>query len=425
MLPPMLRTIQWLTRQERLLRALHPVFGAFDPFLPEHRRDPHATWRSLRASDPVYRSRVFGAWICTRYDDVLHVLRDRSFTTDRSASPAMRFVTRMARRDPSFSALIERNLLTIDGDDHRRLRGLVSKAFTPRRIERLRPKLQAVVDDLLDRAAERGEMEVVRDLAHPLPVIAIAELLGVPAADRERFRAWSTELVQLLDPFQGRGGARPMMQAAHEIFAYFRPLLAERRVHPRDDLLSAMLAAEQDGERLDELDLLSLSSLLLVAGHETTSNLIGNAVISLLRFPDERKRLRDDPGLLGSAVDEFLRFESPIQLTDRCVVEDCEIGGKPIRRGQMVAVVLQAANRDPARFADPDRLDLGRTDNHHLAFGQGNHFCLGSQLAKLETELAIGSLVRRFPDFAGDPEPPAWRRSMIVRGPESLALRLA
>jgi hypothetical protein len=420
----MLRFIQWLTARERALRALNPLFGRFNPFLVEHRRDPHATWRALRESEPVYRHRIFGTWIATRYDDVLHVLRDENFTTDRSSTPVMKLVARLSRDDPKLSALIERNLLTIDGTDHRRLRGLVSRAFTPGRVERLRPLLQSIVDELLDSAAARGQMELVRDLAHPLPVIAIAELLGVPAEDRARFNAWSADLVQLLDPLQGEGGAAPLSRATHEIFDYFAPLLVERRASPRDDVLSAMLTAETGDRPPDELDLLALSSLLLVAGHETTANLIGNAMLALLRFPDERKRLSENPDLIGSAVDEFLRFDGPIMLTDRCVKADCEIGGKRIRAGQMVAVVLAAANRDPARFDDPDRLDIARSDNQHLAFGHGNHFCLGSQLAKLEAEIAIGSLLRRFPDLTGAPEPPDWRRSMIIRGPVAVPLRL-
>ncbi len=420
-----LRLLQWLIARERLLRLASPLLGRFNPFLPEHRRDPHATWRALRSTEPVYRSRAFGAWLMTRYEDVLHVLRDRNFTTDRSEVPLMRFVMRMTRGDPEFSALIARSLLTLDGPEHARLRGLMSKAFTPRHIERLQPRLQSIVDEILDRAAETREIELVRDLAHPLPVIAIAELLGIPPADRALFRAWSTDLVQLLDPFQGQGGSAPLRRATHEICAYFRPLLAERRASPRDDLLSAMIAAEEDGQSLSELDLLALSSLLLIAGHETTANLIGSAVLALLRNPGERKRLQADPGLITSAVDEFLRYDSPIQLTDRAVRADCEIGGRRIRKGQLVVVVLAAANRDPERFAEPDRLDLGRTDNHHLAFGHGAHFCLGSQLAKLEAEIAIGSLLRRFPEFTGSSEPPAWRRSMIIRGPQALPLRLA
>jgi cytochrome P450 len=414
-----------LTRRERFLRLLGPLFGRFNPFLPEHRRDPHATWRTLRQAEPVYRSRIFGAWMLTRYDDVQHVLRDRNFTTDRSEVPVMKLISRLTRNDPEFAALIERNLLTMDGADHARLRGLVSKAFTPRRVEQLRPHLQAIVDEVLDRAAEVGEMELIRDLAHPLPIVAIAELLGVSSSDRSRFRAWSAELVRLLDPLQGTGGVAPMRRANRELFAYFRPLLAERRASPRDDLLSAMIAAEQDGQSLGELDLLALSTLLLVAGHETTANLIGNAMVALLRHPGERKRLHDDPELIGSAVDEFLRYDGPIQMTDRAVLADCEIGGQRIRRGQLVAVVLSAANRDPERFADPDRLDLGRADNHHLAFGYGNHFCMGSQLAKLEAEIAIGSLVRRFPNLSGDPEACAWQRSIVLRGPLSVPLQLS
>jgi cytochrome P450 len=421
----MFRFIQWLTRRERFLRFANPLFGLFNPFLPEHRRDPHATWRKLRTEAPIYRSRMFQAWMLTRYDDVLRVLRDRNFTTDRSDVPIMKLAARLSRNDPDMTATIERNLLTMDGPDHARLRRLVSNAFTPRRVERLRPKLEALVDDLLDQAGEAGEMELVADLAHPLPVIAIAELLGVPAEDRHLFRDWSQGLVQLLDPFQGSGGFGPSIRANRELFDYFRPLLAQRRAEPRDDLLSAMIAPEGGDEPISETDLLALSSLLLVAGHETTANLIGNAVVALLRNPDERKRLQDDPALIGSAVDEFLRYDGPIQFTDRAVIEDCEIGGQLIRKGQVVVAVLAAANRDPARFPDPDRLDLARSDNHHLAFGQGNHFCLGSQLAKLEAEIAIGALVRRFPDLTGEFADLDWTRSMILRGPLAVHLRLA
>jgi len=421
----MLQFLQWLIARERMMRLLSPLFGRFHPFLPEHRRDPHATWRRLREEAPVYRSRALGTWIVTRYDDVQRVLRDPNFTTDRNNTVVMKVATRMARRDPDLTTMITRSLLTIDGPEHRRLRGLVSKAFTPRRIEALRPRLSGIVDELLDRVEAVGEMELIRDLAHPLPVIAISELLGVPESDRKRFLGWSGKLVELLDPLQASGGSAGLSSATHEIFDYFRELLALRRAEPGEDLLSAMIAAEENGESLSEPDLLALSVLLLVAGHETTSNLIGDSVLALLAHPGERKRLSDDPGIIGSAVDEFLRFESPIQLTDRAALEDCEIGGRRIRRGQLVVAALAAANRDPKIFPDPDRLDLGRRDNHHLAFSLGSHYCLGSQLAKLEAELAIGGLLRRFPDFSGDSEPPAWRRSMIIRGPESVPLLLS
>jgi cytochrome P450 len=420
----MLRFLQWLLARERFLRMVRPLFGRFAPFDAAYRRDPHSQWRALREEAPVYRSRVFGTWVLTRYEDVLTVLRDKNFTTDRSNTAAMKFTARLTRRDPELSAIIHRNLLTLDGPEHLRLRGLVSKAFTPRRVEALRPRLQTVIDALFDRAAKKREIDLVADISHPFPAVAIAELMGVPTKDQDFFLSCSSRLVQLLDPLQGTGGAEPMREASRELFAYFRQLLAERRVEPRDDLLSAMLAAEEDGRRLDEQDLLALSSLVLVAGHETTGNLIANAALALLRNPRERKRLEERPELMETAVDEFLRFESPIMLTDRAVIADCEIGGQEIRAGQMVACVLGAANRDPERFADPDRLDVTRSDNQHLAFSQGSHFCLGSQLAKLECELAIGTLLRRFPDWTGELEPPAWRRSLVIRGPVSLPVRL-
>lgn len=420
----MLRLLQWLLARERFLRAARPLFGRFAPFDREYRRDPHPSWRLLRERAPVYRSRIFGSWVLTRYDDVLAMLRDDNFTTDRSSTAVMKLIERMTRRDSELSAIIGRNLLTLDGQDHLRLRGLVSKAFTPRRVETLRPRLQVVIDDLFDRAAKQRDVDLVRDISHPFPAIAIAELMGVPVKDQDFFLSCSARLVQLLDPLQGSGGAEPMRAASRELFAYFRGLLAERRAEPRDDLLTAMLAAEEDGGRLDETDLLALSSLLLVAGHETTGNLIANAALALLRNPGERKRLQERPALIGTAVDEFLRYDGPIMLTDRAVVADCEIGGHAIRAGQLVIGVLGAANRDPERFADPDRLDLSRADNHHLAFSQGAHFCLGAQLAKLECELAIGTLLRRFPQWTGDPEAPTWRRSLIIRGPVSLPLQL-
>jgi cytochrome P450 len=354
------------------------------------------------------------------------VLRDPRFTTDRSGLLPFRLMRRVSRRHPDFVNLLDRNLLMIDGEAHRRSRGLVSKAFTPRRVEALRPRIEAVVDELLDAVAARGDgrMELVEDLAHPLPLVVIAELLGVPLEDRERFRAWSGEVVQILDPLSGRGGLRPVWRGSEGLAGYFRQLLAERRRAPKDDLLSAMLEAREEGHVLDEGDLLSLCGLLLAAGHETTTNLIGNAVLALLRHPGERKRLIDDPRLLPGAVEEFLRFDSPVQLTDRVVTEDLDFRGHRFRRGQLAVCLLGAANHDPARFPDPDRLDVTRADRGHLAFGLGPHVCLGAPLARLETELALTGLLRRFPDFSGPAEPPARRASVVLRGPSLLPLVL-
>jgi cytochrome P450 len=415
-----LRLLQWIVAQEWLLRRLGWLFGLYNPFLPEFRRDPHSTFRRMREQSPFYRSRAFMAFIATRYEDVQFVLRSKDFTTDRFENPMMRAIVKRIRRYPDFAAMIERNLLMLDGDEHRHLRGLVGKAFTPRRIEALRPRIQSLVDDLMDEMAVSDDVELIRDLAHPVPIAVIVDLLGLPLEDRTKFAAWSKHLVQLLDPFQAKGGDSGIRKAVEELNAYLRPLLEERRAAPRDDLLSAMLEAEESGLRLEERDLLALVSLILVAGHETTTNLIGNAVVDLLRNPGERKRLQDNPELIESAVDEFIRYSGPVLLTDRAATRDCEVAGHRIRKGQMVIAVLAAANR----FPDPERLDLGRTENHHLGFGLGNHFCMGAQLARLETEIVIGTLLRRFPDFTGPTEPDDYVRSMILRGPIALPLDL-
>lgn len=425
-MPSMLRVIQGLVAREGLMRRLGFLVGTWNPWLPEERCDPYPTYRRLRESEPAARSRLFGGWVLSRYADVEHVLRERHFTTDRHELGVMRLLRRGARDEPDLVSFIDHDLLMIDGPKHTRLRKLVSKAFTARRVERLRPRIEGLVDEMLERAAARGDgrMEVVGDLAAPLPAVVIGEMLGVPGKDREVLRRWSDELVELLDPLSGREGLEPPKRATRALADTFRRLLAERRQAPQDDLLSAMVAAEEEGERLTEAEVLALATLVLVAGHETTSNLIANSVLCLLRAPGERKRLQEDLSLLPSAVEEVLRFESPVQVTDRVATEDCEIAGARIRRGQLVGLLLGSANRDPERFADPDRLDLGRPDNRHLAFGHGAHFCLGAQLARLEARVALEGLLRQFPDFHGPAEPPGWKPSAVLRGPTALPIEL-
>jgi cytochrome P450 len=289
--------------------------------------------------------------------------------------------------------------------------------------ERLRPRIEALVEELLDRVAPAGEMELVRDFAAPLPVIVIAELLGLPREDRAAFKHWADELAALVDPLSALGGLAGAQQAFDELAAYLRGIFAARRAEPRDDLISALVRAEDHGDALSDAELISTVALILGAGHETTTNLLGNAVLALLRNPGERKRLQDDPSLAESAVEEFLRYDSPVQGTDRVAREDVAIGGRVVRAGEFAVLLIGAANRDPERFAEPDRLDLGRQDNHHLSFGQGLHFCLGAPLARLEAQLALTALLRRFPDFDGERDP-ALRRSATLRGPASLALSL-
>jgi cytochrome P450 len=420
----MLRFVQWLVSLQWPLRLRGFLFGGFNPWLEENRRDPVPTYRRLRENTPIYRNRWQGTWVLSRYEDVAAVLRDPRFTTRRGELLPFRLMRRASRNHPDFVTLIDRNLLMIDGEEHRRIRSLVSKAFTPRRVEALRPRIEAAVEELLDPVAARGEMELVHDLAHPLPVIVIAELLGVPLEDRDRFRVWSSEVAEILDPLSGREGLDPAWRGAEGLAGYFRELLAERRRAPKDDLLSAMLASEEAGRGLEETDLLSLCGLLLAAGHETTTNLIGNAVLALLRHPGEKKRLLDDPTLIPGAIEEFLRFDSPVQLTDRVISEDLDFRGHRFRKGQLAVCLLGAANHDPERFPDPERLDVTRADRGHLAFGLGPHVCLGAPLARLEGELAIGGLLRRFPNFEGPTEPPARRSSVVLRGPTKLPLSI-
>jgi cytochrome P450 len=421
----MLRFLQRLVASPRLMRVLGSLSDSLAPWHPDVRRDPYPRYRRLREQPGLPRLRLFGGRVAARHADVEQVLRDPAFSTDRSGVPLMGVARRAARGAPDFQDLLDHNLLLIDGARHRRLRGLVAKAFTPRRVEALRSRVTAQVGELLDRAAARGRMDVVADLARPLPAIVIAELLGVPLAERARFCAWSDDLVELLDPLSGRDGLEPPRRATGELAVVFRALLAERRDAPRDDLLSAMLAAEEDGERLREGELVALASLLLAAGHETTTNLIANAVLLLLRHPGERKRLQDDLALLPSAVEECLRFEPPVQLTDRAVVAPTELAGVRLAPGAIVVALLAAANRDPAVFPDPDRFDVGRDGGRHLAFGLGAHVCLGASLARLEAQEVLSGLLRRFPDFRGASEPPGFKPSIVLRGPTALPIELS
>jgi cytochrome P450 len=420
----MLNLMQRVVATPSLIRLCGMVSPALRLWDPAVRRDPYPTYRRFRERR-MTRLRLFGGWMAARHADVERILREPAFSTDRSAVPILDLLKKEARGAAAFQAFLEHNLLMVDGARHRRLRGLVAKAFTPRRVEALRPRAEALVDALLDAVASRGAMDVVHDLAEPFPTVMIAELLGVPAADHARFRAWSDGLVDFLDPLSGTNGLETCRRATGELAAYFRALLADRRRTPRDDLLSAMLAAEDDGASLTEDELVALASLLLAAGNETTTSLIGNAVVLLLRHPGERRRLQDDPTLLPSAVEECLRLEPPVQLTDRAVIAEVELAGVPLAPGTIVGALLAGANRDPERFPDPDRFDVGRTDNVHVSFGYGNHFCVGAALARLETQVALGALLRRFPSFTGASEPPAWKRSIVLRGPTSLPIRLA
>jgi cytochrome P450 len=384
----------------------------FNPLLPEFIADPYPFYRRLREQDPVHRSGL-GFWVLTRYDDVVTLLRDPRFGRDRY-QPLLR-----ARFGEEAGGGVSGSMLFRDPPAHTRLRGLVNTAFTPRVVETLRPQIQRIVDDLLDAVQDARAMDVIGDLAYPLPVTVICEMLGVPVADRGEFRQWSFDIGRSLDAIAmpaGPGVIERGNAARHALTEYFRALVAERRARPRADLLSALIAAEDGGERLSESELLATCVLLFVAGHETTVNLIGNGLLALLRHPDALTALRDDPSLLVTGVEELLRYDGPVQRTGRIANVDAEIAGEKIDEGTLVLGLIGAANRDPAHFPEPDRLDLRRADNRHLAFGWGIHFCLGAPLARVEGQIALGTLTRRLRGLTFAGSAPEWRESATLRG---------
>ena len=384
----------------------------FNPMAPEFVEDPYPTYRRLREEDPVHQSPL-GFWVLTRYEDVVSSLRDpRMVKEPIAAFVAARFGL---QAPPTGMGL---SMLDRDPPDHTRLRGLVSKAFTPRVIEQLRPHIQGIVNRLLDKVEGEPGMDLIEQFAYPLPVIVICEMLGVPVADHERFKGWGLDIARGLDAIllpPDSPVAERSMHARHALAAYFRELIAERRAAPRDDMLSGLIAAEEAGDKLTEDELLATCILLLVAGHETTVNLIGNGTLALLRHPEQRKRLQEDPGLITTAVEELLRFDGPVQRTARIPSEDVTFGGKTIGKGEMVMPFIGAADRDPRQFPDPDRLDLGRTDNRHIAFGWGIHFCIGAPLARVEGQIAINTLLKRQPKLALAATP-QHRQSLTLRG---------
>ncbi|HEY4910329.1 MAG TPA: cytochrome P450, partial [Methylomirabilota bacterium] len=341
----------------------------FNPMDAEFIANPYPTYHRLRAEEPVHHNPL-GFWVLTRYEDVLVALRDPRFAKEAIAA----FVAARFGFAPPGIGL---SMLDRDPPDHTRLRGLVSKAFTPRVVEVLRPHIQRIVDGLLERVETAGSMDLIEDFAYPLPVIVICELLGVPVEDRDRFKQWGLDIARGLDaiwlPPDSEVAARSMA-SRHALSDYFRALIAERRASPRGDMLSALIAAEEAGDTLGEDELLATCILLLVAGHETTVNLIGNGTLALLRHPHELRRLRENPGLIASAVEELLRYDGPVQRTARIPSEDVTIGGRTIGKGELVLPFIGAADRDPAQFPDPDRLDITRADNRHIAFGWGIHF---------------------------------------------------
>ena len=382
--------------------------------------NPFPFYARLRSEAPVYRTTLPDkrkAWLIARYDDVLAVLRDARFGKDKLIAERPPWLP------PMFKPLM-RNMLDVDAPDHTRLRSLVQKAFLPRWIEDLRPRVQHLADELLNRVQTAGQMDLVEEYALQIPTTIIAEMLGVPVEDRTKFHRWSSAAIASTSSRWGMVMALPYGIA---FLRYIRQLVKARRAHPEDDLVTALARTEEAGTQLSEDELVAMIFLLLVAGHETTVNLIGNGVMTLLENPDQLARLRDDPSLIKSAVEELLRYNGPLETaTERYTREDTTVAGVCIPRGELVLAALASANRDEQQFAQADTLDLERNPNPHVAFGYGVHYCLGASLARLEGQIAIATLLRRAPNLklAEPATTLRWKRGLVLRGLESLRVTL-
>jgi len=378
--------------------------------------DPYPFYHRLRAADPMHLTPI-GLYVASRHADIVSILRDKRFGKD--------FIGRMTRRsgpqileEPVYRSM-SHWMLQLDPPDHGRLRGLVVRAFTARRVEDMRPRIQAIVDEIIDRVEPRGAMDIIADFAFRLPVTVICDMLGIPEKEREVFFTSSRDGGRLLDLALLSNAEIAQQNTFNLAMAeYFRRLFDLRRREPGDDLTTKLVQAEQDGDKLTNEELIANVILLFGAGHETTVNLIGNGLLALHRNPDQLRLLQNDPSLIANAIEELLRYDSSVQVTGRTTLEDVDdIGGIPLAKGQSVVCLLGSANRDPAVYADPDRLDITRADVRPLSFGGGIHYCVGAQLARIEGEIAIATLLRRLPNIRlDDPDRPDWRQTFVLRG---------
>ena len=400
--------------------------GAVNIFSSEHKRDPFPFYASLRAETPVAQltAPVFGElWIVTRHDDVVACLKasDRFVKDPRNAGAKYRKT--MPRWLPAGIRALEQNMLDTDDPSHRRLRTLVNQAFSRRHVEALRGRIETITDDLLSDIAQGGTVDLLKNFALPLPLTVICELLGIPAADRNKFHKWSSAFLSTTSDLK-------MLRSLPSILAlvrYLKRMSRARRNDPANDLVTSLVEAEEQGDRLNEHELVAMIVILMVAGHETTVNLIASGTLALLEAPEQKRRLVEEPALTSSAVDELLRFTAPVETaTERYATEDMELGGAKIQRGDLVLAAIASANRDERKFSTPDDLDLSRNPNPHVAFGDGIHFCLGHQLARLEAEIAFTRLFERFPGLklVKPANELVWRETPVVRGLQALPVVL-
>ena len=413
-----LTDLRWTLRSLVLDALAMPEYWrngvTYNPLAARVVQDPYPTYARLRSRSPVHRSRVLDAWVFTRYADVEAILRDyRRFSSVPS--------TVQSKRQGSYRPpRADWTMLFLDPPEHTRLRGLVNQAFTPRAVAALEPHIRAIMEQLLDDIDDPAGFDLMAAVANPLPVIVIAEMLGVPPEDRAQFKHWSDERARILEPIVTPEERKRAVAAGESFDAYFMPIIRVRRREPREDIVSALAQAKEEGDSLTEREMLVMLRLLLIAGNETTTNLIGNGMLALLQHPEQLAMLQEDPSRIPAAVEELLRFDSPVQLDLRGVLEDCVVNGSRLRRGDAVLLAIGAANRDPDVFDEPERLDVQRSKGSNISFGRGVHHCIGAPLARLEGRIALEVLLKRFSSMRLLTDRPAFRRAIVLRGLESL-----
>jgi hypothetical protein len=394
--------------------ATQPPLSLYHLLDPEVLANPYPLYERLRSEDPVHWDPYLHAWVVTRYADVATVFQRMSAA--RTPSPARLAELGLEQLGPIAKVMV-RQMLFLDAPEHSRVRGLAAAAFTPRRVERLRAHIQDISDRLVGSVIRSGRMEVMADIANPLPAIVTAEMFGIPTDDHVMLKDWSQDFAEMLGNFQHNPGRTSRVLASVEAMTtYFSKAVRRQPTQPTDGLINALTTAEVDGDRLTEEEVVANLIVTMVGGQETTTNLIGNGILTLLRNPEQMERLRRDLSLMPSAVEELLRYESPSQHTARLAPADLELGGKAIKKRDAVIAVMGAANRDPERFPDPDRLDIGRQDNRHMAFAWASHFCFGAPLARIEGQIVLTTLLQRMPEMQLTSAPINWRANLGLRG---------
>ena len=398
----------------------------FNPFLPEFRANPYPIYHRLRSENSICRSIAGGDWVVTRYEEVKIILRDRRVYSHDQPKMIQEKSQYLKNKGKNLHALADASnkfLFYMNPPDHTRLRGLVSKAFSPIVIKRMRPQIQTIVDECLDKALSRGELDIINDLAGPLPVKVIARMLGVPSSDaQDKLHQWSQILSRILDSLISLEEYESINKAILEFQQYFRQLISKRAKNPQDDLISYLIAARNETDKLSEEEVLSTCILLFMTGEETTVNTIGNGMLALLHHPEQMEKLKQEPNIIRTAVEEILRYDSPVQITVRIASDNLEIDNQTIQKGEKMLLCLGSANRDPAKFSNPDLFNILRPENQHLAFGDGIHSCLGAALARAQAEIAINSLVQKLPNLKLASDKLEWRKNIALRGLKTLSV---